>query len=1413
MNTITRSEFRKNSLKSILSIQVLLLLLSLPFSGRLIGQTYNVTFSVDMNNVASSFTTPQVNGTFNSWCCTDLSDANSDGIWEATLALSPGTYEFKFAADFWNIQENLTPGTAGTITSGGFTNRVVTVVNADITMPTVCWGFGVPCAAAPIPQNVTFRVDMNNVPAGFGAPSVNGTFNGWCGNCNLLSDANSDGIWETTIALLPGDYQYKFAYDNWAGQETLIPGASCTFTDGPYTNRIINVANSAQTLPVVCWGSCASCAAPDYNVTFKVDMANVSGFTTPYLNGSFNGWCGTCTPMTQVGTTSVWQTTVPLQAGTYEYKFTYEGWTGQENLTPGSSCTVTSGPYTNRVITVAANQTLPVVCWEACGSCVAPVADVTFKVDMTNETGFSQVYVSGTFNGWCGDCNALSDADANGIWEGTFPIPAGTIEFKYTLDNWAGNEALASGSSCTQTTGAFTNRILNVGTTDITMPVTCYGSCSSCATPSGPYNVTFKVDMTGVSGFTTPYVNGTFNNWCGSCAPMVNTSGNIWELTISVPAGPQEYKFTYEGWTGQENLIPGSTCTVTNFGYTNRSLNVASNTVLPVVCWESCTSCSAPTPLVTFRVDMNNVSDPFTTPEVNGTFNNWCGGCAPMSDDNGDNVWEITIPLAPGTYEYKFANDSWSGQEFLTPGSSCTVTNGGFTNRNLVVTNSVVLPVVCWATCSTCSTATWTSVQSGNWGAISTWNQGTLPPTGAEVVVASGTNVTINSNTTITALTVESGASLTINADLKINNGGVLYGQTTVNSDKDLLIAGGTLTSYNTLLLKSGSNLLHGVGTPGGGGSVVGNIRYEQIGNSSYNYNFWSSPVSGANSILLGQQRYYYDPAIGTASTADDANEPGWVPANGIMNVGQGYASVYGGTVTFAGTANNGNINVNVLSPGGAASNFNLVGNPYPSALNANSFLALNGPSGSNRISGALYFWDDDNAFGEAYTPSDYAVWNGAGSIGGAGNAPNGFIAPAQGFLVAANSSGALQFNNALRSNQTSIFFEESEIKRFKLAIRTQEGDYNETLIAFTSDATNAIDGNYDAVKLKGNANLALFSKSGEHELAIQGLPFISDEQIVPLGIYATSNQTMTIELRLLENFEEGAMVYLIDQETGTIVNLRAQNTYQFIPGTMSLIDRFYVRFVAPITVSALATQCGLQNGEITIENPSSSSFTYSISTESGAIVSAGNSSEASLSFNALVAGNYQVQIGFTGDYSVNFPAAVSATEAVNLSVEESLQVSSNEAVSLNCISNGTNIIWTLENGQVIGSGASINYVFDTPGVYMVSVTATLGGCEIQRHVSISVSSSLGIQSNDNNSVDLYPNPASEVVSLTLPASLAGNNVVVTLFDLSGKVVFRKESVANSSSLILPVAALERGVYMVNIASGNVQVNSKLMLK
>ena len=206
--------------------------------------------------------------------------------------------------------------------------------------------------------------------------------------------------------------------------------------------------------------------------------------------------------------------------------------------------------------------------------------------------------------------------------------------------------------------------------------------------------VTFRLDMSEYAGtFSIPELNGTFNNWCGNCAPMTNVGGDIWEITVELPAGPIEYKFSYDNWNNNtasgESLIEGSSCTVTSFGFTNRFLNVTEDVILPLVCYQSCQACGEGPAVrnVTFRLDMSEYDGNYTTPEVNGTFNNWCGDCAPMTNI-GNDVWELTIALMDGNYQYKFSYDNWANLtgEVLTPGLPCTVTEGEFTNRNLNVT-------------------------------------------------------------------------------------------------------------------------------------------------------------------------------------------------------------------------------------------------------------------------------------------------------------------------------------------------------------------------------------------------------------------------------------------------------------------------------------------------------------------------------------------------------------------------------------------------------------------------------------------------------------------------------------------------------------------------------------------------------
>ncbi len=684
--------------------------------------TYPVTFKVDMRGyTGAAYSVVNVNGSFNGWCggCNMMSDANNDSIWEVTLPLTAGAYDYKFTVDGWTGQENLMQGMPCTQTNSGYTNRFVSVAAAT-TLDAVCWQSCNVCSSPAPTFNVTFQVDLNGYT---GAPyttvNLNGTFNGWCGGCAVMTDANNDSIYELTLPLPAMAIEYKFTLNGSSSNaiwEQLTAGSSCTVTNGGFTNRGYTVAANA-TLPAVCWQSCNVCTAPPpptYATTFAVDMRGYTGpaFTTVHINGTFNGWCGSCNTMTDANNDSIYEITLPLLAGAIEYKFTVDGWNGQENLTAGSACTQTTGAITNRLYTITAASSVGVVCWNSCSACAPPTYPVTFKVDMRGYTGaaFTMVNVNGTLNGWCGACNPMSDANNDSIWEVTLPLPAGAIEYKFTVDGWNGQENLTPGTSCTQTNGGFTNRVYTVTSAGGVLTAVCWNSCNTCSTPAPtPVNVTFKVDMRGYSGsaFTTVNVNGSFNGWCGGCNAMTDANNDsIWEVTLPLLPDTIEYKFTVDGWNGQENLVPGSACTQTNFGFTNRVLTFTTATTLPSVCWNSCTACTgAPTSAnITFRVNMSQYSgSAYTTVNLNGSFNNWCGACAVMTDPDNDGIFELMVNVSTAApIEWKYTLDGWNGQENLTPGSACTQTTGPYTNRWLQATANTVLPAVCWESCTAC---------------------------------------------------------------------------------------------------------------------------------------------------------------------------------------------------------------------------------------------------------------------------------------------------------------------------------------------------------------------------------------------------------------------------------------------------------------------------------------------------------------------------------------------------------------------------------------------------------------------------------------------------------------------------------------------------------------------------------------
>ncbi|MGB0259902.1 MAG: hypothetical protein ACPF99_00675 [Flavobacteriaceae bacterium] len=106
--------------------------------------------------------------------------------------------------------------------------------------------------------SVTLSVDMSAYEGEYNNVGVFGSFNDWCGTCNTMTDEDGDGVYTTTIEVIPGQLQYKFILDNQAVEESFEPGSPCTQTTDIYTNRVLQVEGN-MTLDAVCFNSCTSC--------------------------------------------------------------------------------------------------------------------------------------------------------------------------------------------------------------------------------------------------------------------------------------------------------------------------------------------------------------------------------------------------------------------------------------------------------------------------------------------------------------------------------------------------------------------------------------------------------------------------------------------------------------------------------------------------------------------------------------------------------------------------------------------------------------------------------------------------------------------------------------------------------------------------------------------------------------------------------------------------------------------------------------------------------------------------------------------------------------------------------------------------------------------------------------------------
>lgn len=521
---------------------------------------------------------------------------------------------------------------------------------------------------------------------------------------------------------------------------------------------------------------------------------------------------------------------------------------------------------------------------------------------------------------------------------------------------------------------------------------------------------------------------------------------------------------------------------------------------------------------------------------------------------------------------------------------TCTVTNGSFsiTNYNASYTYSVspstgvtitganiTAPAGTYtvtATLGSCtsgnsSNVTLNAVATNTWNGT-TWSTGTAPLSTEKIVFAG--NYSSTSNIT--------GCSCQINSGNVVVNAGH-----TLTVTDAITVSGGSLTFEDTSsLLQTNTSAVNS-----------GNIIYKRKTTplKQYDYTYWSTPVANATLSQLATNSLFY---------AYDAGINNWVQksASNTMVNGQGYigrapnglnyATPQTLETSFTGVPNNGTITTPITKGAGI---LNLIGNPYPSAIDIDLFLT--DAANSGLVNGTIYLWTHNTAISSSnpgnntynYTANDYAKYNLTGGVKTAsaaltgGAAPTGKIAAGQGFFIEANSALAngtysATFKNSMRvSGNNTQFFRSAETEsdnttatplekhRVWISLSNNQGAYNEALVGYIQGATNDLDRLFDGKTLPAENVVSFYSLLSNDKLSIQGrsLPFNTSETI-PMGYSTTLTGDFSIRLENFDGLFANQDIYLLDKTTGIYHNLKAGDfTFTTTNGTFN--DRFELRF------------------------------------------------------------------------------------------------------------------------------------------------------------------------------------------------------------------------------------------------------------
>jgi hypothetical protein len=230
---------------------------------------------------------------------------------------------------------------------------------------------------------------------------------------------------------------------------------------------------------------------------------------------------------------------------------------------------------------------------------------------------------------------------------------------------------------------------------------------------------------------------------------------------------------------------------------------------------------------------------------------------------------------------------------------------------------------------------------------------------------------------------------------------------------------------------------------------------------------------------------------------------------------------------------------------------------------------------------------------------------------------------------------------------------------------------------------------------------------------------------------------------------------------------------------------------VANITASGATTFC--QGGSVLLTANSASSYLWSNGANTQTI-------------NVTQAGSYSVQL--------TSGAGCSGTSSITTIVVNPLpNVTLGSIQSPLCVNNATvplsgNPAGGVFNGTGV-SGSSFDPAVSGAGTFTVNYNYTdANNCSATASQSVNVSLCTGILELNNETVSVYPNPASNMINVKMNTTLI-NNATLELYDATGKLI-AQQKVSNEYSFI-NINYLANGIYTVRVITDNEQTIKRIV--